>query len=341
MPNLVFSDHPHEWANGGDFPHIPLTQVSWDTAPDTPVAYVFFGHVNIDFDGSPTAYGPDGITPPPDDDLSNAGNDDQGWFGLLALSPDDPLVTNGTVVLDTNPALNKKGQFPVVQQAQNGDPSPGYYVSTTPHASGPAYLQSSYIDASQIAFGALSGKLAALGFNLGDYGLAIRHDQNLQSGFYFADRGGNNFKLGECSHKVGKNLGGSGRGNRFNNNYPVSFIVFPGSFTTDPNAVPSIADADIQTALRPLLANLATADNAKDLVLLMAFNETSPPNRPQGTSKLKAYQAQPTTTTPKHAATVLQGLQTFGYAASLAFADDTSGGDGGSQDSGTPPDAVA
>jgi hypothetical protein len=36
---------------------------------------------------------------------------------------------------------------------------------------------------------------------------------------------------------------------------------------------------------------------------------------------------------------VLQGLQTFGYAASLAFADD--GGDGGSQDSGTPPDAVA
>jgi hypothetical protein len=324
MANLVFKDHPAEWRTGGDFPKIPLTQVSWDTAPDTPVAYVFFGHVNIDFDGSPTAYGPDGITPPPDDDLGNAGNNAQGWFGLYALSPNDPLVTQGTVILDTNPALMKKGKFPVIQQAANGDPNPGYYVSTTPHPSGPGYLQNSYVDASQIAFGALSGKLAALGFNLGDYGLAIRHDQNLQSGFYFLDKGGNTYALGECSHKVGKNLGGSGRGNRFNNNFPVSFIVFPGSGNADPSAVPAIADDQIAAALQPLFANVATADNAADLVLLMGFNETSPPNKPQGTKRLSAYQAQPNSPKPKHADTILQGLQAFGYAASLAVASDTS-----------------
>ena len=203
-----------------------------------------------------------------------------------------------------------------------------------------AYLQSSYIDASQIAFGALSGKLAALGFNLGDYGLAVRHDQNLQSGFYFADRGGNNYKLGECSHKVGKNLGGSGRGNRFNNNYPVSFIVFPGSGNTDPAAVPSIADADIQTAVRPLLANLATADDAKDLVLLMAFNETSPPNKPAGHKQAESlsgaadhYHAQ----TCRYCAARSAGLWLRG----IACVRRRWGGDGGSQDSGTPPDAVA
>jgi hypothetical protein len=330
MANLVFSDHPAEWRTGGDFPKIPLTQVSWDTAPDTPVAYVFFGHVNVDFDGSPTAYGPPGMSPPPDDDLSNAGNDAQGWFGLLALSPNDPLVTQGTVIIDTDPALQKQGKFPVIQQASNGDPSPGYYVSTTPHPSGPGYLQNSYVDASQIAFGALSGKLAALGFNLGDYGLAIRHDQSLQSGFYFLDKGGNNYALGECSHKVGKNLGGSGRGNRFNNNFPVSFIIFPQSSTSDPSALPSISDDEIKTALQPLVGNLATAENATDLVLLMGFNEVSPPDKPQGTSRLKAYHEQQNSPTPRHAGTILQGLQAFGYSASLAMSDDTSSGDGSS-----------
>lgn len=319
MANLVFADNSNNW-HCVDFPNLALTQVSWDTSPDTPLAYVFFGHVNVDFDGSPTAYGPPGISPPPDDDLGNAGNDDQGWFGLLALSPNDPLVLNGSVTIDTNPAMNKKGKFPVVQRAENGDPSPGYYVSTSPHANGPIYLQSSYIDASQIAFGALSGRLAALGFSLGDYGLAIRHDQNLQSGFYFVDTGANTYALGECSHKVGKNLGGSGRAAHFNNNYPVSFIVFPGTFTIDPSAPPSIPDDQIKTALQPLLAKLSTADNAADLALLMGFNETNPPNRPQGTSKLAAYKSKPGSQLPTNASTLLGSLQAFGYSASVTLA---------------------
>lgn len=326
MANLVFTDDPATWRTGGDFPQVPLTKVSWDTSPEIAVAYVFFGHVNIDFDGSPTAYGPPGIQPPPDDDLGNAGNDAQGWFGLYALAPDDPLVTQGKAVIDTNPALQKQGKFPVVQTAANGDPNPGYYVSTTPRASGPPYLQDSYVDSSQIAFGALSGKLASLGFDLGDYGAAVRHDKNLQSGFYFLDRGANNYALGECSHKVGKNLGGSGRGNSFNNNFPVSFILFPGSSTSDPSALPSIPDDQVEAAVRPWMTKLAAADNASDLVLLMAFNQTQPPNQPQGTRQLTAFKSNPGSSRPKNATTILQGLQTFGFTASLAASDDSSGG---------------
>src|SRR5437016_9041351 len=104
MATLVFNDYPGAWHSGTDFPGVPLTRVSWGTAPADTVAYVFFGHVNIDFDGSPTAYGPAGITPKPDDDLSNAGNAVQGWFGVYSLPETDPLVKNGTVLIDNKKA---------------------------------------------------------------------------------------------------------------------------------------------------------------------------------------------------------------------------------------------
>jgi hypothetical protein len=317
MATLLFKDHPlTKWRTGHDFPQVTLTAVAWDTAPDTPVAYVFFGHVNIDFDGSPTAYGPPGISPMPDDDLGNAWGDENGWFGVFALKKDDPLVTQGTAVIDNEPALLHKDKYPVVQQARNGDPKPGYYVSTTPHPTGPRYLQNSYVDASQIAYGALSGQLAALGFKLGDYGLAIRHDKNLQSGFYFVDRGGSaSFALGECSHKVGKNLGGSGRANGFNNNFPVSFIVFPDTFTMDGSAgTPSMSDDEIKIEVDLLLADLAKATNAEDLALLMAFNEVAPLEKPPGKAGLDLYHKAPANTPkPAHYTIVADGLRRYGY----------------------------
>jgi hypothetical protein len=314
MANLVFKDNPANWRTGHDFPNVTLTRISWDTAPDRAVAYVFFGHVNIDFDGSPTAYGPPGITPMPDDDLKNAWSDSSGWFGVVALSENDPNVKNGNAKIDKKPALLHHGKYPVIQQAKNGDPKPGFYVSGTPHPSGPGYLQNSYIDSSQVAFGALSGKLKALGFSLGDYGLAIRHDENLQSGFYFVDVGGNNHALGECSHKVGKNLGGSGRASHFNNNFPVSFILFPGSFQMDPSAVAASTDSATQGYLKPLVRALSQASNADELPLLMGFNEVQPPGRPQGMSKLDAYRKAPSRPKPRNYDTIVQGLRTFGWA---------------------------
>lgn len=317
MATLLFKDHPStQWRTGRDFPQIPLTAVAWDAEPDTPIAYVFFGHVNIDFDGSPTAYGPAGITPVPDDDLANAWSEGNGWFGVLALKEDDPLVTQGKAVIDKQPALLHKGKYPVLQQAANGDPKPGYYVSTTPHPSGPSHLQNSYVDSSQISYGALSGQLASLGFKIGDYGLALRHDKKLQSGFYFVDRGGSaSFGVGECSHKVGKNLGGSGRGNRFNNNFPVSFIVFPDTFTIDRSTgTPSMPDDEIKTEVELLLAEVAKATNAEELALLMAFNEIAPPGKPRGTAKLDAYRNAPDSTPkPANYAHVVDGLANYGF----------------------------
>lgn len=313
MANLVFKDHPHNWRTGRDFPHVPLTLVSWDSTPAITVAYVFFGHVNIDYDGSPTAYGPHGIKPQPDDDLTNAGDAGQGWYGVYSLADTDPLVKDKTVQIDKT-APKYLGKYPVVQQAKNGDPNPGYYVSSTPRNSGLPYLQDSYIDASEVAWGALDKAFRALGVSLGDYGLAIRHNSNLQSGFYFVDSGGYNHALGECSHKVGKNLGGSGRASHFDNNYPVSFIVFPRSFDTDPDAPPSLSDDDIEARLRPLVRSLSQADNFDDLPLLMGFNETAPKTKPQGTSKLTAYKKTPSKARPANYDTVVQGLRAFGWA---------------------------
>jgi hypothetical protein len=43
MPKLLFKNHPGDWRTGRDFPHVPLTRVSWDTAPEVAVAYVFSG----------------------------------------------------------------------------------------------------------------------------------------------------------------------------------------------------------------------------------------------------------------------------------------------------------
>jgi hypothetical protein len=242
MPKLIFTNQPGDW-HTADFPSVPLTRVSWDTMPHHALAFVFFGHVNIDFDGSPTAYAPKGHIPLPDDDIGNAGNATDGWFGVFALKPGDPLEKSGQALLD-HTASKFLGKFPVIQQAKNGDPNPGYYVSTTSLPSGPspglAHLQNSYVDSSRVSYGALGGELGKLGVTMGDYGLAIRHDQMLQSGFYFVDagakKGPKKFALGECSHKVGKDLGGTGRASHFDNNFPVSFIIFPRSSPTPPRS---------------------------------------------------------------------------------------------------------
>jgi hypothetical protein len=311
MAHLVFRDHSATWYTGKDFPNISLTRVSWDTAPDVAVAYVFFGHAVIDFDGSPSAYGPPGINPMPDDDLDNAWDADSGWFGVVALSDSDPLVKSGSAKIDKRPNLLHKGKYPVIQQAKNGDPKPGFYVSSTPHATGPVHLQSSYLDASKVSYGALSGRLQALGFKIGDCGLAIRHDEERQSGFYFADTAADNHKVGECSHHVGTNLGGTGRGRTFDNNFPVSFMVFPRS--SRGGAAVAKSDDEIKAALKPLVSRLAQAENADEVPLLMGFNETRPPAKPQGMRRLQTYRSARWSARPINYDTVVQGLRTFGW----------------------------
>ncbi|MCC6368914.1 MAG: hypothetical protein IT165_35780 [Bryobacterales bacterium] len=330
MSRLRFENMPGGW-HTVDYTSVQLTKVSWESTPSHALAYVFFGHVNIDFDGSPTAYGPPGIQPPPDDCLGNAGNARDGWFGVLALDPNDPqvapLVRSGRILIDSKAPVFLNQQ-PVIQQARNGDPKPGYYVSTTPRNWSrplrperrlPNYLQNMYTDSSQVTYGALDGALRALGVSMGDFGLAIRHDQNLQSGFYFADAGANKHALGECSHKVAKNLGSTRRvgvdcttsSALWTNNFPVSFIVFPNSRTTIEN-LRDLSERTVEGGLHPRLAELSKAGNAEELALLMAFNEGPPKVAPDGKAKLDQFLKNPGAK-PQNFATILLGLATFGF----------------------------
>lgn len=311
MAKLIFKNDPNKW-HTNDYPDVPLTRISWDTSPEKAVAYVFFGHPSIDYDGSPTAYGPPEIQPPPDDNLKNAWNNEKGWFGVIALSENDPLVKDGSALIDKRPSLLHKGKYPVIQQAKNGDPKPKYYVSATPRPSGPRHHQNSYVDASKVAFGALDKFLRKLGVSLGDYGLAIRHNADLQSGFFYEDMGGWKHALGECSHKVGKNLGGSGRANHFNNNFPVSFIIFPNSEKF--MLIGGDSDDQIKASLKPLMRNLSLASNARELALLMGFNEVNPPGKPRGLKKLEEYVKNPDKSLlPTSHFNVVRGLSKFGF----------------------------
>jgi len=289
MVRLVFKDFRGWHTN--DFKNVTLTQVSFDSHPSTAKAFVFFGHVNLDFDGSPTAYGPAKLNP--DDALGNAGNKDQGWFGVASAATDDPLVKNETVKIDTTATgfiTDGKVKFPVVQQAKNGDPKPDFYVSSTPHPKGQWYRQNSYVDASKIAFGALDRFLQRdHGIKLGDFGLAVRHDQHRECGFYFVDMGGWNQALGECSHKVGLELGVTKiKSGKWDNNFPVSFIVFPRSAWAE-SSWTQLNEELIKKALRPLLFELSQAENANDLPMLMAVNEGGPGGIARGKQGLDTF----------------------------------------------------
>ena len=325
MSKLIFKDFTG-W-HGNDFPHVTLTQVSLDANPDKALAFVFFGHVNLDFDGSPTAYGPPHLNP--DDFLGNAGNAAQGWFGVASAAPGNPFVQNGLIEIDRaapgfHPHGNMKSplQYPVKQQAKFGDPKPGFYVSTTPRnlasALGAitAYRQNSYVDASKVAFAALDLFLRRNhSVQLGDFGLAVRHDQDRTSGFYFVDIGGWHHALGECSHRVGLDLGVKKLGpGRWDNNFSVSFIVFPGTaISAHSSAV--LDDATIRANLTAALSELARADNAHDLPLLMATNEKSPVGTAKGKAGLDAFRKAKGARAWElgSATTIHMGLVNFGF----------------------------
>jgi hypothetical protein len=324
MAKLLFEDFFEGWRTGTDFKDIALTRVSSDALPAKTLAFVYFGHVNLDFDGSPTAYGPWSLHP--DDALGNAGNATDGWFGVASLPPTNAFVTGKQVKIDqTASGFHPQGdktkpvQFPVVQQAAFGDPKPGFYVSTTPRNQAAllgavtAFRQSSYVDASKVAFGALDLFLQRdHDIQLGDFGLAVRHDQNRQSGFSFIDVGAFKHALGECSHRVGLDLGvRKFAPGKWDNNFPVSFILFPrtaisSGFSIVPN------DKTIESNLKAILGELARAENAHDLPLLMAINEKSPIGVAKGKKGLDAFH-KAKGSHPGNVATINLGLATFGF----------------------------
>jgi hypothetical protein len=113
----------------------------------------------VDFDGSPTAYGPDGLG---DDFLANAGHPGK-WWGVATDKSGNPLI----------------------------NPENGYYVSTTSWASGPRGVQSSYVDAQKIPYVAMNAHDKANGARNGDFVLLTNEKTGRQAWAVVADYAGN------------------------------------------------------------------------------------------------------------------------------------------------------
>jgi hypothetical protein len=232
MPELTFDILHGSW-KGNDYPSVSITKVAIGLG--TPVAFVFMTHMNVDFDGAPNAYGPPEKSPL--DSLADAGRyGGNGYYGLIALSPAEADAHK--LKIDKR-FPDVKGRCPIIQQS---GPYAGYFVSTTskrnPGGSDSRFEQSHYLDSSSVAYCALSYGLASKGVGDGDFGIALRHDTFNQTSFSFLGGEGHGKgsagagAVGECSYKVFLDIGGAPKTSAqkyANNNFPTSFIVFPGS----------------------------------------------------------------------------------------------------------------
>jgi hypothetical protein len=268
---LVFDNVDGTW-KGNDFKNVSMTSVTFRGALH---AYVFLTHMNVDFDGAPNAYGPPEKEPL--DLLEHAGWKTR-YYGLVAIDPDETeeVAVPGqkgkkekVLVKDLyNLKLDERfpdthGRVPVVQQGGTYD---GYYISITSRATRSTlgankYQQSTYINSTKVAYGALSKNLQDQGVAFGNCGIAIRHDNGRKSQFVIMEGGhmaGPDIgAVGECSYRVFLEVGGSPKTAAQvypNNTFATSFLIFPNSSA-------------------PTLSILGRADNADDLPMLMAYGE--------------------------------------------------------------------
>jgi hypothetical protein len=233
-------------------------------------AIIFQCILNEDNDGAPNAYGPPGIQPRPLDPLGDAtnqqhphfdakGNNTFRWVGLVSRTPQN---AHG-LTLDQRLSLKDvQGRFPVVQTT---GATRGYFVSTTAlaaDASLPETNPQHWWDAATVSYGALTPPLSRRGVALGDFGLVVRVDTGVADGFLYADAGRAE-KVGESSRHLFRAL----FPNVDQENHPVSFMVFPGSRLNPVAATPD-------PIIRQRLADLAQADNADELIALMASGLT-------------------------------------------------------------------
>ncbi len=116
------------------------------------------GIAEVDFDGSPTAYGPNGLG---DDFLANAGHPGK-WWGVATDRSGNPRVNEN-----------------------------GYYVSTTAWASGAQGVQSSYVDAQRVPYVAMNAHDRANGARNGDFVLLTNEKTGKQCWAVVADYAGN------------------------------------------------------------------------------------------------------------------------------------------------------
>lgn len=104
----------------------------------------FAGGMVIDGDGAPNCYAPAGHGLRPLDYLANAGNDRDGWYGLVTI-----------------------GGEPVIQQS---GPTAGYYLSPTALQDRSKVITdpTRYVDSTQVPYVSIPPDLRAYGVELGD-----------------------------------------------------------------------------------------------------------------------------------------------------------------------------
>lgn len=268
MAELKFESVPGSWS-GNDYKKVAMTSVSLGSGQ--PLALIFMTHMSIDYDGMGNAYGP--AKKCPLDSLRNAGwkDADKGYYGVKAYDP--KKAPKGVVLAEPHDYYKDVfGRVPVVQQSGTYK---DFFISVT----------SGGVDAGVAPFGVLHGSLAAQGVAAGNFGIVLRPDQGKTATFtYLGGEGGAiknkkgeyvvDHRLGECSYKVFLDVGGAPKQCSqvyANNNFPTTYIVFPGS---NDSALTRLGLGDDYDDLPAFIAIQAQADVAsKGASGLPAFNK--------------------------------------------------------------------
>jgi hypothetical protein len=113
---------------------------------------------------------------------------------------------------------------------REGDPAPGYYVSTTAliDSSHPASDPRRYVDSEQIPFIAMPPALKQAGCKLGDL-VAVRNEKNGKLCFAVIADIGPKDHLGEGSMKLARELGINDNPRNGGASGGVQYVAFPGS----------------------------------------------------------------------------------------------------------------
>ncbi len=155
------------------------------------------GTAEIDFDGSPTAYGPNGG----DDYLANAGHPGK-WWGVATDRSGNPVI----------------------------NPENGHYVSSTAWQRGPSDQQSSFVDAQKVPFVAMNAHDKAKGVKNGDFVLLTNQATGKQVWAVGADYAGDHpDDHTEISAAAGRALGLQFNKRGVEGHFSMQF--FPGTAT--------------------------------------------------------------------------------------------------------------
>jgi hypothetical protein len=206
-----------------------------DTCRDDRSAFFYEAGLNIDADGAPHAYHPNGRSGL--DYLGNAGRPGNWW----ALVTDNATPTGR----------------PIIQGAN--DPAPGFYISTTSLEDPNCEREDTrrYVNAETKNFIVLPGRLG-LGAKLGDFAVVIHPQTSALAYAVYADAGPAN-KIGEASIALANSLGIPSSPKNGGIGHGIGYIVFPGSAQHWP-----LSQQEIDQHSAMLFTKWGGIDKAKD-----------------------------------------------------------------------------